>query len=308
VIDVGVTLALQQWTGTDIRDIPRAVEQLGYSTLWLGDHVVLPDGIASEYPYGFRFPGRTGDHLFPSKQFPGALTTAGYMCAVTKTLRIGFGVLLASMRNAVVTAKELGSLHALSGERLVVGVGSGWLREEFDAIGASFAQRGAILDESIDVMRRLWTGPQPVSFSGEHYSFGPVHCEPQPVRPPEIWIGGHTPAALRRCAARGDGWYALDLPADELATASRSLDAACERIGRDPGTIRRGVAVRFALTGGGVDHVAGRIEAYLQSGCEHLVVFSSPGRTGTENIRRLERFRSLVDAAGLSRDLGFEPR
>lgn len=309
MMDVGVTLTLQRWTQEDVRDVPRAIEALGYRTLWLGDHVVIPDRIDSEYPYAFRFPGRRGDELFPSKEFPGALTTAGYMCAVTTSMRIGFGVLLASMRNAVVTAKELGSLHALTGERLVVGVGSGWLRGEFEAVGAAWAGRGAVLDESIDVMRALWTGPQPVAFAGKHYAFDPVHCEPAPARVPEIWVGGHTPVALRRCAERGDGWYALDLAPEEFRGASARLDVACDKAGRDPSSVTRAVAARFTL---GPDADAGEIgrtiETYLTVGCEQLVVFSSPALSGLENLERFERFRLIAERAGLASELGFGAR
>ncbi len=297
-VHLGVQLVLKSWADEDIVSVVREVEDLDFASLWLGDHVVLPNGFNSEYPYSYRFPELKSDDLFPSKEFPGILTTAGYICGCTTRLKVGFGVLLASMRNAVVTAKELGSLHALSGQRLIVGVGSGWLKEEFEAVNASFADRGRVLDETIDVMRALWDPHQPVSFQGEHYNFSEVYCEPTPGELPPIWIGGQSEVALRRTALRGDGWYALELDGPGFVAASKRLGELSDELGRDPATIERAVVARFNLSG---SKAVGTelIEQYLEAGCDHLIIFATPSRTAAENLKRFERFRSEVDRLGV---------
>src|SRR5438552_4567518 len=178
-------------------------EALGFHSTVIADHVVFPVAIASKYPYTVsgEFPGG-GDALEQ-------LTLMSFVAAKSTRLRLITSVMILPHRNPVLTAKMLATIDVLSRGRVTVGIGVGWLREEFEALGAAdFDRRGAVSDEYIRIFKTLWT-QSPASFEGEFYRFAPLKCEPQPLQKPHppIWIGGHSPAALRRVARLGDGWH-----------------------------------------------------------------------------------------------------
>ena len=211
-------------------------EGFGFSSVMIADHIVFPTKIDSKYPYTAdgRFPGH-GDALEQ-------LTLMAYVAAKTTKLRLVTSVMILPHRNPVVTAKVLATIDVLSKGRVTVGVGVGWLREEFQALGApDFDRRGAVSDEYIRIFKTLWT-KSPASFAGEFYRFDDIQFMPQPVQKPHppIWIGGHSKVALRRVARFGDGWHPVGAtPAVPLGPAElrRSLDELArltEAEGRDP--------------------------------------------------------------------------
>lgn len=192
----------------------RLAEEAGFEALWVGDHVALPAGLPdSSYQ--------------PRLE---ALVALTYMAAVTTQVRLGAAVIVLPQRQPVLLAKQLTSIDVLSGGRLTVGVGVGYVEAELRALGASLADRGARTDEYLAAMRVLWDEPTP-AFEGRYLSFAGVLQRPRPVqRPhPPIVIGGHSPAALRRAVERGDGWFGWDLDVDATAAALARLREAASR-------------------------------------------------------------------------------
>ena len=185
-------------------------DALGYASIFVTDHVVLPASMArSVYPYSTtrQLPGGAAqDYLEP-------LALLGTLARATRRARLGTSVLVVPYRHPLVTAKMLATLDRLSGGRIILGAGVGWLREEFEALGAPpFEERGSVTDEYLAFMRQTWT-TDPVTFRGRYVSVSAVHALPKPVQPNGIpvWIGGHTDAAVRRAARLGDGWHPIIL-------------------------------------------------------------------------------------------------
>ena len=208
----------------------QAAEESGFDTLWMGDHVVIPQNHASQYPYAERMP-------YEESPNPDPIATLAFIAAKTKTLRLGTSVLVLPQRNPVVLAKQVATLDALSEGRVDLGVGVGWLREEFEAIGAPWERRGKRTDEHIEAMRALWTQPV-ASYEGELVRFQNVVCDPRPVQPGgvPITIGGHTMAAARRAGRLGDGFFpnAFGRNWHELIAEMRR---SAEEAGRDPSAV-----------------------------------------------------------------------
>jgi probable F420-dependent oxidoreductase len=205
------------------RALGRACEAAGFDSVWTFEHVVAPAGYESRYPYASsgRAPG------LEQVDLPDPLIWLTYVGAVTERLRLGTGILILPQRNPLVLAKELASLDALTGGRVILGVGAGWLREEFEALGVPFERRGARTDEYIKALRVLWTGEQ-ATFHGEFVDF--THCIslPRPARGTvPITVGGHSEAAARRAGRFGDGYF----PAVDAATIGHGgADAAIDRL------------------------------------------------------------------------------
>lgn len=192
----------------------RMAEELGFEALWVGDHIALP----SDGPY---------PQDQPRLEAVVALT---YLAAVTSRVRLGVGVFVLPQRQPVLLAKQLSSIDALSGGRLTVGIGVGYVEAELQALGASLADRGARTDEYLAAMRALWDAPTP-AFSGRFVSFADVIQRPRPVQTPHppIVIGGHSPAAYRRAVQSGNGWYGWQLDVEQTAQALAGLREAASR-------------------------------------------------------------------------------
>src|SRR6185437_16949151 len=182
--------------------IARAAEAAGFESLWTGEHIVLPDPQAPPSPAA------------PDTPFIDSLVALSFVAAQTKTIRLGTGIIILPQRNPVVLAKELASTDVLAGGRLIFGIGVGYLKPEFEAIGAPFEHKGARSEEFLRAMIALWTMDKP-EFRGRFVSFGGVNAMPRPVQKPhpEIVFGGHTREAFSRAARLARGWYgfALDL-------------------------------------------------------------------------------------------------
>jgi probable F420-dependent oxidoreductase len=238
-------------TPANLGRVAERAEALGYDTVWFSDHLVIPTEVKSFYPYD-----PSGRMPFnPAEPYWEPLTVIGYVAGRTSRLRLGTSVLILPYRNPVVTAKMLATLDVLSNGRITLGAGVGWMEEEFKALGLdTYSRRGAYSDECIRIFRELWTKDNP-SFQGEFHQFSNIRCEPRPVQLGgiPIWIGGHTPQAIRRAARLGDGWQPLvqrppaDLPPAEMQEKIAQLRALARQAGRDPQriTLAMGSSIQF---------------------------------------------------------------
>ncbi len=243
-------------------------EAMGYDYMTFSDHVVMPADIEAKYPYSEtgEFPqGGRGDR---HEQ----LMMMAYIAGKTARARLVASVMVVPHRAAVLAGKMLATLDVLSGGRLTVGIGAGWMREEFEALGTPpFPERGAVTDEYLAVFRELWTGTEP-SYSGKYVKFAPISVLPKPVQNPlPIWVGGESGPALRRVARFGDGWYPIpnnpQHPLDLLprfAAGIEKMRKVAREAGRDPSRIQ--IATRLQSFGDKLPPKAGDGEKRLFSG------------------------------------------
>jgi probable F420-dependent oxidoreductase len=208
-------------------DIARAAEDAGFHGVLLSDHLFFPGRLESRYPYA-----PDGKPAFDgTTPFPDAFTTIAAMAAVTTRLRFATMVYILPLRHPLEVAKTVGTAALLSGGRVALGAGAGWIREEYEALGVDFAARGRRFDESIEVLRKAWTGAM-VEHRGRVFDLGGFQMSPAPAAPPPIWIGGTSDAALRRAARLGDGWIGTGQHPDELPQLLGRLRAQREKAGR----------------------------------------------------------------------------
>jgi probable F420-dependent oxidoreductase len=292
------------------RAVAQAADELGYDSVWVSDHVVIPAHIASSYPYS-----PDGDFgLAPTHPYLEPLVTLGFLAAATRRARLGIHVLVLPYRHAVLAAKMLATLDYLSNGRLDLGIGVGWMREEFEALGQPhYDRRGALTDEQVAVYKRLWTEDTP-SFAGEFYRFEPIGAFPHPVqRPhPPIWVGGHTRPAIRRAGRLGDGWLPIgarppaDLPPPEIAAGLELLRAEARRHGRDPDAIGVCFSTTATLTDtasaaagvrrpfqGNPDEIVADAAGYRQVGVQRFIFGLGP-LAPADYERQLHRFATQV--------------
>ena len=193
----------------NLRSLAQRAEDLGFDHVWVSDHVILPRSVDSFYPYA-----SDGVATFlPDEPYYEPLAALNFLAGCTQRVRLGTHVLILPYRNPVLTAKMIATLDVLSGGRVILGAGVGWMEEEFQALGLdTYKQRGAVTDEFIELYKELWTKDEP-SFHGEHYQISGSGFAPKPVQKPHppIWIGGHTGPAIRRAAKYGDGWMPIGL-------------------------------------------------------------------------------------------------
>ncbi|HWD65810.1 MAG TPA: LLM class F420-dependent oxidoreductase [Solirubrobacteraceae bacterium] len=247
--------------------VAAAAEAAGFSTLWAGEHVVLVDHSESRYPYapdGRIAVPADADWLDP-------MITLSFAAAATHTIRLATGVLLLPEHNPVILAKQAASLDRLAGGRLALGIGVGWSREEFAALGIPFDRRGARTDEYLAAIRTLWR-EDPATFAGEFVNFGDIRVNPKPVRDGRIPIivGGNSDAALRRAAETADGWYGFNLtdPAHARERLTR-LGRLCEIAGRDYAELDIAVALAYQP---GAEHC----DELARLGVDELVLVATP--------------------------------
>ena len=243
-----------------------AAERHGFSTLWSGEHVVMVDESSSRYPYAAD--GQIA--VPPTADWNDPMIGLSFAAAATSSIGIATGVLLLPEHNPVVVAKQAATLDALAGGRLTLGVGVGWSRDEFEALGVPFARRAARTAEYVAAMRALWR-EDVATFEGEFVHFTSIRSNPKPPRDRRVPVvlGGNTDAALHRVAAWGDGWYgfALDGVA-EVADRLAVLRAACREAGRDIAELHCAVALR--------EPRVGDREALADIGVDELVIVESP--------------------------------
>ncbi len=212
-------------------ELVQAAEEAGFESAWTVEHTVVPADHASAYPYSPDGRMAGGVYDFP---LPDPLIWMAYVAARTETIRLGTGILILPQHSPVIAAKQVATLDVLSAGRVLLGIGVGWLKEEFDAIGASFADRAARTDEYVAVLRALWTEERPF-FKGEFIRFEGAFCRPQPLRGTvPIHVGGHSRAAARRAGRLGDGFFPARGNPESLVRLAR--DAAVKN-GRDPAAL-----------------------------------------------------------------------
>jgi probable F420-dependent oxidoreductase len=238
--------------------LARRAEELGYRSWWAAEHVVLPSPPVPPVP------------MNPTDPILDPLVHLAYVGAVTQRLELATGIVILPQRNPLVLAKQVASLDVLSGGRLLLGVGAGWLEPEMTAVGVPMSERGGRTDEYLDAMRALWTQPAP-SYQGRYVAFEHVDAHPRPVRPdgPRIVIGGHSPAAFRRAVARGHGWFGNGDSPDDLAGHLAGLEKAAAEVERPVRLGRLEINFTQLLP---VDAATAR--RYADLGVDRLVVFA----------------------------------
>ncbi len=211
--------------------LAKLAEDTGFDSLWAADHVFIPAGHGSPYPY-------SPDGNMPWRDtvsLPDPLVWLSYLAAVTRHIRLTTGVLVLSQRNPLITAKQAATLDNLSGGRLMLGVGAGWLKEECEALGVPFSERGARLDEYIDVMRAVWTGDD-TTFHGEFVHIDRAIFRPKPAQDGgiPIIIGGHSRQAAVRAGSKGDGFFPAKITLNEIKPLIVTMREAAAEAGRNP--------------------------------------------------------------------------
>jgi probable F420-dependent oxidoreductase len=294
-------------TRAAILALAREGERLGFHSAMIADHIVFPVESQSAYPY-------TLDHKHPGGG--DALETfsiLGVVAGATERLRLVTSVLVLPYRNPVLTAKMVASLDVLSGGRVTLGVGVGWLKEEFEALHSpDYERRGAVTDEWLAIFKQLWSC-SPATFSGKFYKYADIRAEPFPLQKPHppIWVGGHSRAALRRTARHGDGWHpvgaiaASPLPPEEMRTHLATLKQLTEAEGRDFSALTISYKAPLYDTGvsdrdgsrrsfsGSPDEIAEDIRTFAALGV-HELIFDFRGDAIAESIKRLQRFAAEV--------------
>lgn len=211
----------------DYPAIAAACEQAGFDAVALSDHIFQPAKLNSTYPYT-----ADGTPQYPEgEDWPDPWVMVGAMSAATSTIRFLTNVYVLPLRNPFITAKAAGTAALVSNNRVTLGVGAGWMREEFDVLGQPFARRGARMEEAIEVLRTLWSGGF-VEYHGTYYDFPSLDIAPTPTEPIPIYIGGTSELALRRAAAIGDGWIGMYGTVDELREQIGALRRFREEAGR----------------------------------------------------------------------------
>ena len=292
--------------------LARTGEELGFAIISVSDHVIIPKAINSTYPYNESgtFAGS------PSGECLEQLSLLSFLVGVTSSAKLLTSVMVLPHRPPVLTAKMLATIDVLSNGRLIVGCGVGWMREEFEAIGApSYDERGSVGDEYIQVFKELWTSDNP-AFEGKYCRFANVAFAPKPVQKPHppIWTGGESPAALRRAGRLANVWYPIGsnprfpvgTPAQFAAYAARVKRYATEA-GRDPSSLDFAYSAnwyndqqaqtlpdgqRRPLTGT-PQQIADDIKRYEEVGVRHMMV-NLQGETQAQTLERMQRFADRI--------------
>jgi len=255
------------------------VEKLGFESMWTFEHVIIPDEYNSVYPYNPQ--GKIA--VSGSDQFVDSLIALAWVAACTEKIRLGTGVNILSQTNPLYLAKQASSIDHLSGGRLMLGLGVGWLKEEFDALNVPFDDRGPRADEYIDAMTQVWSG-ETVNFKGQFLDWHGFSMRPTPAQKPRvpIIVGGTSAPAIRRVVARGDGWYVIHRDLEHFKELMAKLQAECDRQGRDISELEITAYWNYAREG--LDGA----KAYEEAGVHRLLVNVQALRMGApeEAVRR----------------------
>ncbi|PYN90335.1 MAG: LLM class F420-dependent oxidoreductase [Candidatus Rokuibacteriota bacterium] len=257
-----------------------AADAAGFESLWVADHVVLPD------------PPVAGRPMAPDMRLLDPIVSLSFLAAHTTRIRLATGVIILPQRQALVLAKQLASLDVLSNGRLIFGLGVGWCEPEMRSVGAPFAERGRVADDYLAAMRAVWTQPKP-SYRGPYVSFDGVQAMPRPVQTPiPIVVGGRTPPAYRRAVTQGHGWYGFGMSVDETQKVLAALRDTAKKHSR-PAELGR---LEISVTPPGYDVPdKATLDAYAAAGVDRLILRPRPEM----DAAALERF-----AADTGRALG----
>jgi probable F420-dependent oxidoreductase len=285
-----------------IRSLAQQAEALGFESVWVADHIVVPRQVTSSYPYA-----ASGTSPFnPDSPFYEPLSVLNFLAGCTQRIRLGTHVLIVPYRHPVFTAKILATLDVLSGGRLILGAGVGWMEEEFKSLALdSFRERGAVTNEYLRLFKELWTKDQP-NFQGKYFQVSGIGFQPKPVQKPHppIWTGGHTEPALKRAAALADGWMPIGLrpPSllrpEEFGEKVDRLRTLIRQAGRAEGavTIAFTAPIAFIRTPGksrpvltgSPEEIAGDLRQYSGLGVQHFN-FNLPGNSISEQQEAMDR-------------------
>lgn len=254
--------------------IVERADALGFHTVWIAEHLISPVEFDSSYPY--REDGRAPYPIETPMSDVWALLAN--LAARTSRIRLGTGVYILPLRDPVVTARAVATVHDLANGRLAVGIGAGWLRAEFEAIGASFDDRGERLEEAVKAMRALW-GEQPSQFRGRHFKIDPVYFAPRPQSHVPLLVGGNSPAARRRAAEFGDGWYGPACDLGDTIAACDDIERRRRRAGRS--NLPFEYVVRLDA-----EPTPAVLRRYEDAGFNHVVA-GLGGPASTERVERL---------------------
>ena len=231
-MDIGLNMSISS-NSIDVADIAAKAESLGFESIWLPEHPVMPVNPASRYP-------GSPDGSIPEGMSDMADPYIGLAraSAVTSTIKLGTGITLIPERNPLVLAGAISTLDLFSGGRFLLGIGTGWLREETEIMGGDFDHRWTQAREAIEVMRALWTQDS-AEYHGRYYNFPPVQCNPKPAQEggPPVILGGNARNVFRRVARWGDGWMPTAATPEQIAAGRAAIDELAEASGRDPSTI-----------------------------------------------------------------------
>ena len=290
-----------------LRSLAQRAEDLSFDSVWVSDHIILPREVQSFYPYA-----ADGVATFqPDDVYFEPLSALNFLAGCTQRVRLGTHVLILPYRNPVLTAKILATLDLLSGGRLILGAGVGWMEEEFQALGLdTFQDRGAVTDEYIQLYKELWSKDEP-EFNGKYYQISGSGFQPKPVQKPHppIWIGGHTAPAIRRAAKYGDGWMPIGLrpPAilepEELGGKMARLRTLTAQAGRpeDAVEVTFSTDVIFdnsagpsrRMVTGRPEQIAGDLRQYQDLGVRNFII-TFPAQSNDELQECMERFSREV--------------
>jgi len=214
--------------------LAKSCDEAGIESLWTVEHVAVPTGYHSQYPYSAdgRMPGPEDSSI------PDPLLWLAYVAAATSRIKLATGILILPQRHPIYVAKEVATLDVLSKGRALLGIGIGWMEDEFRALGIPFDERAARTEEACAALRTLWK-PGAHAFKGEHYAWDALESNPKPVQPGgvPIVVGGHVLGAARRAARVGDGFFPMKTDGARLSELLDALGSECARIGRDPSKI-----------------------------------------------------------------------
>jgi probable F420-dependent oxidoreductase len=257
-------------------------ERCGFESLWSVEHVAVP---VPHTPYAGSKDGSMpgGDDV----AIPDPLIPLAYVAAITRTIKLATGILILPQRHPIYTAKEVATVDVLSGGRVILGIGSGWMKEEFAALGIDFHKRGAMTDEAIQALRALWKDGT-ATFNGKHFKFGPLHSNPKPVhRNVPIHVGGHSTAAAKRAGRYGDGFFPTVMNPEKLKELFGIVRAEAQKAGRNPEAIEFSCMTRSLKPED--------LKMLSSMGVTRIVV-NPPGTKPEALTRGLEKFRDEVIA------------
>jgi probable F420-dependent oxidoreductase len=292
----------RQATRRNLIDFAQQAESLGYHSAWVSDHIAWPSEIESKYPY-------SDDGSFappPGMPWLDPIGTMFFVAGCTERIRLGTSVLILGYRPPVLTAKAIASLDSVSEGRVILGVGVGWMREEFEVLGMPYDHRGQRADEMLQLFAELFAKDQP-TWSGEYYQMPPIGFEPKPVnRRVPVWVGGDTEPAFRRVARYADGFHAAFQPINEVQAAWSRIRQLAVEAGRDPSSLR--LSLRLYLDpassmpaaksiAGSKEQMLDTIGAWQAIGVDHILL--DPVAPGGFAARRqaIESFMTDVAAS-----------
>jgi probable F420-dependent oxidoreductase len=261
---------------TQVAERARALELAGFDSLWVSDHVVLPAAIESHYPFA-----ADGRATWPTDTpYLEAVVTLAVAAAATERIGLGTAALVLPQRNPVLLAKQVASVDAIAGGRVALGIGAGWLREEFDALDSPFDSRGARMVEWISLLRDCWTG-RPAAHSGHYELPADTLVLPPPAHDVPLYVGGHSRTALRRAGRLGDGWLAQQSVPD-LDPARLAAEIA---VVTEAGGDRPHVVLRLVESLGRAAEVAGRIGELRAAGVDEIIVDAADAKADHDVLR-----------------------